>query len=251
LNVSTATAFVVAACGVTVAKHGNRALTSRAGGSDVLSALGVDMDVPPAGLERQLREHGLAFLFAPRHHPALRHAAPVRSEIGFRTIFNLLGPLSNPAGVRLQLTGVYDPAWCVPMAETLGALGTERAWLVHGQGLDELTLAGETQVVEWHRGSLRQFCVTPAQAGLPETPVDAIRGGDAAHNAAALRALLQGAPGAYRDMVLLNAAASLIVAGRAADLREGVSLAEAALDRGAALDVMERLVRDATRKAGP
>jgi anthranilate phosphoribosyltransferase/anthranilate synthase/phosphoribosyltransferase len=250
LNVSTATAFVVAACGVVVAKHGNRALTSRAGGSDVLAALGVDMDVPPDRLERQLREYGLAFLFAPRHHPALRHAAAVRSELGFRTIFNLLGPMSNPAGVRLQLTGVYDPAWCAPMAETLGALGTERAWLVHGQGLDELTLAGETQVVEWHRGSLRHFCVTPGQAGLPKTPVDAIRGGDAAHNAAALRALLQGAPGAYRDTVLLNAAAALIVAGRAADLREGVHQAAQALDRGAALDVMERLVRDATRAAG-
>jgi anthranilate phosphoribosyltransferase len=250
LNVSTATAFVVAACGVVVAKHGNRALTSRAGGSDVLAALGVDMDMPPLGLERQLREYGLAFLFAPRHHPALRHAASVRSEIGFRTIFNLLGPMSNPAGVRLQLTGVYDPAWCAPMAETLGALGTERAWLVHGQGLDELTLAGETQVAEWHQGTLRQFCVTPGQAGLPKTPVDAIRGGDAVYNAAALRALLQGAPGAYRDTVLLNAAAALIVGGHAADLRDGVGQAASALDRGAALDVMERLVRDATREAG-
>jgi anthranilate phosphoribosyltransferase len=251
LNVSTATAFVVAACGVPVAKHGNRALTSRAGGSDVLAALGIDLDVPPASLERHLREYGLAFLFAPRHHPALRHAAQARSEIGFRTIFNLLGPLSNPAGVRLQLTGVYDPAWCAPMAETLGALGTERAWLVHGRGLDELTLAGTTQVAEWRDGTLRQFSVTPDQAGLPEAPIDAIRGGDAAHNAAALRALLQGAPGAYRDTVLLNAAAALIVAGRAGDLREGVGQARTALDRGAALDVMERLVRDATREAGP
>jgi anthranilate phosphoribosyltransferase len=251
LNVSTATAFVVAACGVPVAKHGNRALTSRAGGSDVLAALGIGLDVPPGRLERQLGEYGLAFLFAPRHHPALRHAAQARSEIGFRTIFNLLGPLSNPAGVRLQLTGVYDPAWCAPMAETLGALGTERAWLVHGRGLDELTLAGTTQVAEWRDGTLRQFSVTPDQAGLPEAPIDAIRGGDAAHNAAALRALLQGAPGAYRDTVLLNAAAALIVAGRAGDLREGVGQARTALDRGAALDVMERLVRDATREAGP
>jgi anthranilate phosphoribosyltransferase/anthranilate synthase/phosphoribosyltransferase len=251
LNISTAVTFVVAACGVPVAKHGNRALTSRAGGSDVLAALGIDLDVPPASLERHLREYGLAFLFAPRHHPALRHAAQARSEIGFRTIFNLLGPLSNPAGVRLQLTGVYDPAWCAPMAETLGALGTERAWLVHGRGLDELTLAGTTQVAEWRDGTLRQFSVTPDQAGLPEAPIDAIRGGDAAHNAAALRALLQGAPGAYRDTVLLNAAAALIVAGRAGDLREGVGQARTALDRGAALDVMERLVRDATREAGP
>jgi anthranilate phosphoribosyltransferase len=251
LNVSTATAFVVAACGVVVAKHGNRALTSRAGGSDVLAALGVNMDVPPAGLERQLGAYGIAFLFAPRHHPALRHAAPARSEIGFRTIFNLLGPLSNPASVRRQLTGVYDPAWLTPMAETLGALGTERAWLVHGQGLDELTLAGPTQVSEWHNGDVRNFFVTPEQAGLRYAPIETIRGGDAAENAAALRALLEGTPGAYRDTVLLNAAASLIVAGRAGDLREGVKLAAVALDRGAALDVLKNLVRDATMEPGP
>jgi len=251
LNISTATAFVVAACGVPVAKHGNRALTSRAGGSDVLAALGVDMDVPQAGLERQMIRYGIAFLFAPRHHPALRHAAPARAEIGFRTLFNLLGPLCNPAGVRRQLTGVYDPAWTAPMAETLGALGTERAWLVHGAGLDELTLAGPTQVSEWYRGELRQFLVTPEQAGLPNAPTDAIRGGDAAENAAALRALLEGARGAYRDTVLLNAAAALIVADRAADLREGARLAASALDRGAALDVLESLVRDATEEAGP
>ncbi len=250
LNVSTATAFVVAACGVPVAKHGNRALTSRAGGSDVLAALGVNMDVPPAGLERQMGAYGIAFLFAPRHHTALRHAAPVRSEIGFRTIFNLLGPLSNPAAVRRQLTGVYDPAWLTPMAETLGALGTERAWLVHGQGLDELTLAGPTQVSEWNNGDLRQFLVTPEEAGLGYAPIESIRGGDAAENAAALRALLEGAPGAYRDTVLLNAAAALIVAGRAGDLREGVSLAASALDRGAALDVLDNLVRDATLTSG-
>jgi len=251
LNVSTATAFVVAACGVPVAKHGNRALTSRAGGSDVLAALGVKIDVPPAGLERQLKRYGLAFLFAPLHHPASRHAAPARSEIGFRTILNLLGPLSNPACVRRQLTGVFDPSWCAPMAETLGALGTERAWLVHSEGLDELTLAGPTSVSEWHNGALRQFSVTPAQAGLPSAPVEAIRGGDAAENARALRALLEGAQGAYRDTVVLNAAAALIVAGRASELQEGAHLAQTALDRGAALDVLEGLVRDATAEAGP
>jgi len=250
LNVSTATAFVVAACGGIVAKHGNRALTSRAGGSDVLAALGVNMDVAPAGLERQLGAYGIAFLFAPRHHPALRHAAPARSEIGFRTIFNLLGPLSNPASVRRQLTGVYDPAWLAPMATTLGALGTERAWLVHGQGLDELTLAGPTLVCEWHNGSLRQFSVTPEEAGLRHAPIESIRGGDAAENAAALLALLEGAPGAYRDTVLLNAAAALIVADRAGDLREGAQLAAAAIDRGAALDVLKNLVRDATMDSG-
>ncbi len=250
LNVSTATAFVVAACGVTVAKHGNRALTSRAGGSDVLAALGVIMDVPPAGLERQLGAYGVAFMFAPRHHPALRHAAAVRSEIGFRTIFNLLGPLSNPASVRRQLTGVYDPAWLTPMAETLGALGAERAWLVHGQGLDELTLSGPTQVCEWHNGDLRHFSVTPEDAGLRYAPIETILGGDVAENAVALRALLEGAPGAYRDTVLLNAAAALIVANRAGDLREGVFMAAAAIDRGAALDVLRNLVRDATLEPG-
>jgi anthranilate phosphoribosyltransferase len=250
LNVSTATAFVVAACGGIVAKHGNRALTSRAGGSDVLAALGVNMDVAAAGLERQLGAYGIAFLFAPRHHPALRHAAPARSEIGFRTIFNLLGPLSNPASVRRQLTGVYDPAWLAPMATTLGALGTERAWLVHGQGLDELTLAGPTLVCEWHNGSLKQFSVTPEEAGLRHAPIESIRGGDAAENAAALLALLEGARGAYRDTVLLNAAAALIVADRAGDLREGAQLAAAAIDRGAALDVLKNLVRDATMESG-
>jgi len=251
LNVSTAVALVVAACGVPVAKHGNRALTSRAGGSDVLAALGVNIDASLACLARQLRVHGIAFLFAPRHHPALRHAAPARAEIGFRTIFNLLGPLSNPAGVRRQLTGVYDPAWLAPMAETLGALGTERAWLVHGQGLDELTLAGETAVCEWRGGTLRHFTVSPEEAGLSRAPVEAIRGGDAAQNAAALRALLEGAPGAYRETVLLNAAAALIVAGRVEHLREGVQIAARALDRGAALDVLETLVRDAPPDPGP
>jgi anthranilate phosphoribosyltransferase len=245
LNVSTAVAFVLAGCGVVVAKHGNRALTSRAGGSDVLAALGVNMDVPVALLSAQLRARGIAFLFAPRHHPALRHAAPARSEIGFRTIFNLLGPLCNPAGVTRQLTGVYDPAWAAPMAETLGALGAERVWLVHGQGLDELTLAGDSLVCEWRAGGLRRFTVTPEAAGLPRVPVEAIRGGDAAENARALRALLEGAPGAYRDTVLLNASAALIVADRAADLREGVEMAARSLDRGAGLDVLESLVRDA------
>ena len=251
LNVSTAVAFVVAGCGVVVAKHGNRALTSRAGGSDVLAALGVDMDVAVGKLAAQLRERGIAFLFAPRHHPALRHAAPARSEIGFRTIFNLLGPLSNPAGVTRQLTGVYDPAWAAPMAEALGALGAEHVWLVHGQGLDELTLAGESQICEWRGGTLRRFTVAPEEVGFSRAPVEAIRGGDAAENATALRALLQGAPGAYRDTVLLNAAAALIVGDRAADLREGAALAAQSLDRGAALDVLDSLVKDAQMGASP
>jgi anthranilate phosphoribosyltransferase len=251
LNVSTAVAFVVAACGVVVAKHGNRALTSRAGGSDVLAALGVNADTRVELIASQLRERGIAFMFAPRHHPALRHAAPARSEIGFRTIFNLLGPLSNPAGVTRQLTGVYDPAWMVPMAETLGALGSERVWLVHGHGLDELTLAGETLVAEWFQGSLRRFTVSPGELGLRTAPVEAIRGGDAAENAAALRALLENVPGAYRDTVVLNAAAALVVADRAADLRDGAALAASALTSGAALDLLNTLVRDARLNSTP
>jgi anthranilate phosphoribosyltransferase/anthranilate synthase/phosphoribosyltransferase len=247
LNVSTAVAFVVAACGVVVAKHGNRAMSSKAGGSDTLAALGVNIDLDLALLGPQLRARGIAFLFAQRHHPALRHAAPVRAELGFRTIFNLLGPLSNPAGVTRQLTGVYDAAWLTPMAETLGALGTERAWLVHGAGLDELTLEGETQVCEWNNGRLTHFRVAPEHAGLARAPVEAIRGGDAAENAAALRALLTGAKSAYRDTVLLNAAAALIIADRAENLQEGAEMAASALDRGAALDLLDRLVRDALR----
>jgi anthranilate phosphoribosyltransferase len=245
LNVSTATAFVVAACGVPVAKHGNRALSSRAGGVDVLAALGLDVDAPFAVLEDQLRRIGITFLFAPRHHPGSRHAAVVRTELGFRTIFNLLGPLANPAGVQRQLTGVYDPAWGPAMAETLGALGATRAWVVHGEGLDELTLAGETQVSEWRDSTLHRFVVTPEQAGLRRAPITAIRGGDATANAAALRALLQGTKDAYRDTVLLNAAAALVIAGRVDDLAAGAALAAGAIDRGAALDVLETLVRTA------
>ncbi len=247
LNVSTAVAFVVAACGVPVAKHGNRALSSRAGAADVLEALGLRTDIGVAGAEAGLAQVGLAFLFAPAHHPALRHAAAVRAELGFRTMFNLLGPLCSPAGVRRQLTGVYDPAWLVPMAEVLGALGAERAWIVHGCGLDELTLAGETQVAEWHAGAVRRFVVSPEEAGLRRAPVSAIQGGEAAGNAAALLALLRGDAGAYRDTVLLNAAACLVIAGRAHGLRDGAAQAAAAIDGGAALGVLEALLGDPAR----
>ncbi len=240
LNVSTAVAFVVAGCGVPVAKHGNRAISSHSGAHDVLDALGVVVDLPVDQLESRLAEAGLVFLFAPRHHPASRHAARVRAELGFRTIFNLVGPLANPAGVARQVTGVYSRAWTAPMAETLGALGAEHAWVVHGAGLDELTLAGPSHVAEWRDGRLHEFSVSPADAGLPDMPVEAIRGGDAAQNAAALLALLEGAPSAYRDTVLLNAGAALIVGGRAGDLREGAALAAAAIDGGAALGALER-----------
>ena len=243
LNVSTAAAFVLAGCGVPVAKHGNRALSSRTGGADVLAALGVNVDVPPDRLAGVLAEAGCAFLFAPRHHAALRHAAGPRVELGTRTIFNLLGPLANPARVRRQLIGVFDPAWARPMAETLRQLGTERAWLVHGQGLDELTVAGDNQVVELRGGRLRAFTLAPEEAGLPRAPVEAVRGGDPARNADALRALLRGAPGAYRDTVVLNAAAGLVIAERAGDIREGAVRAAAAIDAGAALAALDALQR--------
>ena len=245
LNVSTAVTFVLAGAGVPVAKHGNRAASSLTGGADVLTALGVNVNVPIERLPAVLRKAGCAFLFAPRHHAALRHAAEARTELGTRTIFNLLGPLANPARVRRQLTGVFDPVWTRPMAEALSRLGCEKAWLVHGAGLDELTVAGENIVVELAYGAITGFTVTPEQAGLPRAPVEAIAGGDARTNADALTALLQGAPGAYRDTVVLNAAAGLIVAGRVGDLREGAALAIRALDGGAAYRALD-LLRDAT-----
>ncbi len=244
LNVSTAVTFVLAGLGVPVAKHGNRALSSRTGGADVLTALGVNVEVPLPRLPAVLRAAHCAFLFAPRHHAALRHAAGPRVELGTRTIFNLLGPLANPAEVKRQLTGVFDPSWARPMVETLANLGATDVWLVHGQGLDELTTAGENQVVALSGGTIREFTVSAAEAGLPHAPLEAIRGGDATVNAAAMMALLQGAKGAYRDTVLLNAAAGLIVAGRAGTLREGVGLAAASIDGGAALAALETLKRE-------
>ena len=246
LNVSSAVTFVIAGAGVMVAKHGNRALSSRTGGADVLTALGVNVDAPMERLSDILTTAGCVFLFAPRHHPSMRHAAGPRVELGTRTIFNLLGPLANPARVKRQLTGVFSPEWTLPMAETLAALGTTSAWLVHGQGLDELTLAGENHVTALKDGAIRSFTVSPADAGLPTAPIEAIKGGDSAFNAAALQSLLQGAPGAYRDTVLLNAAAALIVADRAADLREGVSLATRSIDSGAAFGALETLRRETT-----
>jgi anthranilate phosphoribosyltransferase len=240
LNISTTTAMVVAG-GVPVAKHGNRALSSRSGAADAISALGISLDVPMENLPEVLREAGMVFLMAPRHHASMRHAAGPRMELGTRTIFNLLGPLANPARVRRQMTGAFSPQWLRPMAETLARLGTERAWLVHGEGLDELTLAGESQVVALENGAIREFTVTPEDAGLSRAPASALKGGDPAENAVALEALLRGAHGAYRDVVLLNAAASLIVAGKAADLKSGVALAAKAIDEGAAFGVLARL----------
>jgi anthranilate phosphoribosyltransferase len=251
LNVSTAVAFVLAGAGVPVAKHGNRNLSSRSGAADVLTALGVDIDAPLDRLADILREAGCVFLFAPRHHAALRHAAGPRVELGTRTIFNLLGPLASPARVRRQLAGVFAPAWVRPLAETLGRLGSEHVWVVHGQGLDELSVAGESQVAELRHGEVRCFTVTPEQADLPRSPVAAIRGGDAAANAEALTALLHGAPGAYHDTVVLNAAAALLIAGRATDLRQGADIARAAIAGGAALAALAAMRTASHRRALP
>ena len=250
LNISTAVTFVMAGCGVPVAKHGNRALSSRTGGADVLAALGVEVEVPLDRLPGVLSAAGCVFLFAPGHHPSMRHAAGPRVELGTRTIFNLLGPLSNPGRVKRQLAGVFAPEWTRPMAETLGRLGSEAAWIVHGEGLDELTVAGESQVAELREGVVRSFTVAPEDAGLPRSTVEAIRGGDAAQNAAALLAVLEGMRGPYRDTVVLNAAAALIVAGKAGDLRDGAEVAGRALTSGAALAALERLRRETRSRPG-
>lgn len=242
VNISTASAFVIAGAGVPVAKHGNRGLSSLTGAADVLTALGIRIDLPPEAISICIGEAGVGFMFAPSHHPAMRHVGPVRAELGTRTIFNLLGPLSNPAGVRRQMVGVFAPEWVEPVAEALKTLGTERAWVAHGDGFDEITATGETKVAELVDGSVRSFTLTPETVGLPRHSRDDLRGGDAAFNAAALRATLEGRPGAYRDTVLMNAGAGLVVAGRAADLGEGVRLAAEAIDQGRAAHVLDRLV---------
>jgi anthranilate phosphoribosyltransferase len=244
LNISTATAFVVAGAGVVVAKHGNRNLSSRSGAADALTELGINVMVGPEVVERALAETGIGFMMAPMHHPAMRHVAPVRAELGTRTIFNILGPLTNPAGVTRQLTGAFSPALLRPMAETLLRLGTQKAWLVHGgDGTDELSIAAPSKVVALADGALREFDLHPEEAGLPVHPFDAILGGSPAENAAAFRALLSGAAGAYRDAVLLNAAAALMVADRVTSLKDGVALARESLDSGAA----QRKVADLAR----
>jgi anthranilate phosphoribosyltransferase len=244
LNISTAAAFVVAGCGVPVAKHGNRALSSRSGAADALTEMGVNVMVEAAVAERALATCGICFMMAPMHHSAMRHVGPARVELGTRTLFNILGPLTNPAGVRHQLTGAFAPEFLRPMAETLAALGTRSAWLVHGgDGTDEVSICGPTRVVALSDGVIEEREVHPEDAGLPVHPFDDILGGTAQANAAAFRALLGGAPGAYRDAVVLNAAAALVVAGRAADLLQGVEMARQSLDSGAARDKVEALAR--------
>jgi len=243
LNISTCAAFIVAGAGVPVAKHGNRALSSRSGAADCLMALGVKIDLGPEGIARCIREAGIGFMFAPAHHPAMKHVGPTRVELGTRTIFNLLGPLSNPAGVKRQMVGVFSGQWVTPLAEVLRNLGSTHAWVVHGSdGLDEVTGTGPSAVAELKNGSVTTFQVSPSDVGLGLCQPGDLKGGDAAHNATQLRAVLTGARNAYRDVAALNAAAALVVSGRAATLPDGFAMATASLDTGAAAKTLDRLV---------
>jgi anthranilate phosphoribosyltransferase len=249
-NISTATAFVLAGGGVPVAKHGNRAVSSKSGAADVLESLGVDLAASPEEAARSLTEAGIAFLFAPAYHPAMRHAAPVRQGLRLRTIFNLLGPLSNPAGVRRQLVGVFASQWVVPLAEVLMRLGADHVWVVHGaDGLDELSTTGETHVAELKDGKIREFGVMPGEAEVASTTLPNLLSGTPPESAEAIRALLSGTDGPFRDIVLLNAAAAFVIAGKARSLGEGAALAAASLDQGRAAAALEKLV--ATCRAQP
>ncbi|KQZ99643.1 anthranilate phosphoribosyltransferase [Mesorhizobium sp. Root157] len=243
VNISSASAFVIAACGVPVAKHGNRGLSSQTGAADVLMGLGIKIDVTPEVIARCIEQSGVGFMFAPAHHPAMKHVGPTRVELGTRTIFNLLGPLSNPAGVKRQMVGVFSPEWIVPVAEALKKLGAEHAWVAHGDGYDEITTTGETEVAELVGSEIRTFTLTPESVGLKRHTKVSLRGGDAAFNAKALRDMLSGAPGAYRDTVLMNAGAGLIVAGKVTTLQDGVGKAAEAIDSGRALQVLDKLVK--------
>jgi anthranilate phosphoribosyltransferase len=243
VNVSTCAAFIVAGSGVPVAKHGNRALSSKSGAADVLAALGIKIDLTPDQVARCVNDTGIGFMFAPAHHPAMKNVGPTRLELATRTIFNLLGPLSNPAGVKRQMVGVFSRQWVQPLAQVLKNLGAESIWVVHGSdGLDEITLTGPTFVTALEGGTIRSFEVTPEDGGLPRANGDALKGGDAAANAVSLRGVLEGKPGAFRDVALLNAAAALVVAGRAKDLKEGVAIGTKSLDSGAAADRLLRLI---------
>ncbi|MCC8933301.1 anthranilate phosphoribosyltransferase [Rhizobium sp. 'Codium 1'] len=241
-NISTLAALIVAGSGVPVAKHGNRALSSKSGTADALSQLGVKLDIEPDLISRCIREAGIGFMFAQLHHPAMRHVGPARVELGARTIFNIVGPLSSPARVKKQLFGVYSPEWLIPGAEALRDLGLTSAWVVHGSGLDEITTTGPSHVAELKDGDIRSFELSPDDFGVETVSLDAIRGGDGAVNAAALRDVLGGAKTAYRDVALCNAAASLIVAGKAQDVTEGMHLASQSLDTGSAARALETLV---------
>ncbi len=246
-NISTCTAFVVAGCGVKIAKHGNKALSSKSGTADCFNALGLSLDLDVKGVETCIEEAGIGFMFAPNHHSAMRHVGPTRVELGTRTIFNLLGPLSNPANVSRQLLGVFDPQWVEPLAEVLKDRGSTSVWVVHGEGLDELTTTGPSQISALKNGEIKNFTLTPEDAGLKRVDVSALIGGDGAYNAKALRDVLEGADNAYREIVLLNSAASLIVAEKTDDIREGVEIAAKSIDSGAALSVLEKLIATSNR----
>src|SRR6202167_1204898 len=243
VNVSTCASFIVAGAGVPVAKHGNRALSSRSGAADVLSSLGVRIDITPEHVGRCIAEAGIGFMFAPSHHPAMKNVGPTRVELATRTIFNLLGPLANPAGVKRQMVGVFSKQWVLPLAQVLKNLGSESGWVVHGSdGLDEITLTGPTFVAALEGGTIRSFEVSPEQVGLKRVGGEALKGGDAAANAVALRNVLDGKPSPYRDVALLNAAAALVVAGRTKDLKEGLTLGTRSIDDGAAAERLKRLI---------
>lgn len=242
-NVSTLAGLIVAACGVPVAKHGNRAASSKSGAADVLQALGVKIGLAPEHSAALLARTGFAFLMAPAHHPAMRHVGPVRTELGTRTIFNLLGPLSNPAGVKRLLVGAFSPAWLEPIAQTLRDLGTERAWVVHGSdGLDEITTTGPSDVVELRDGTIRRFTLHPEEAGLALAAPEALKGGEPGENALALNTVLAGAKNAYRDIAILNAAAALVIAGKAEGVKDGAAMASAALESGAAKALLDAVI---------
>ncbi|WP_024585576.1 anthranilate phosphoribosyltransferase [Aliihoeflea sp. 2WW] len=246
-NVSTCAAFIVAGAGVPVAKHGNRALSSRSGAADALAALGVNIELGAYEIAICIREAGLGFMFAPAHHAAMRHVGPSRVELGTRTIFNILGPLSNPAGVSNQLVGVFSPVWLEPIAEVLKRLGSSRVWVVHGDGLDEMTTAGVTQVAALEDGEIHTFEIEPEQFGLRRARAEELKGGDAQTNAMALRGVLEGAEGAYRDIAMLNAAGALVVAGRARTLEAGLELAAKSIDSGKARQCLTELIEISNR----
>ena len=242
-NISTCAALIVAGAGVPVAKHGNRALSSRSGAADVLTALGVNIDLAPDKIAHCISEAGIGFMFAPAHHPAMKNVGSTRVELGTRTIFNLLGPLSNPAGVRRQMVGVFSRQWTEPLAQVLKNLGTDRAWVVHGSdGLDEITTCGPTSVTALEDGKIRSFEIAPEDVGLARAKVEQLRGGDAAANAQAVEDVLEGKPSPFRDVALFNAAAALVVAGKAADLKQGLQLATKSLDSGEAEGRLDRLI---------
>lgn len=242
-NISTCTAIVVAGCGVPVAKHGNRSLSSKSGAAEALSELGVNIDIDPQKISHCIDKAGIGFMFAPLHHAAMKHVGPTRMELGTRTIFNLLGPLSNPAGVKRQMVGVFARKWVDPVAQSLKELGSETAWIVHGSdGMDEITTTGPTFVSELKHGKVRSFEISPADAGLPLAKAEELKGGMPAENARALRDVLSGTKNAYRDIVLFNSAASLLVAGKVGSLSDGVEMAASSIDNGSAADTLEKLV---------